>query len=169
MGYQVISFFCALSLKSAFIFIFFNFQKKKGRKTMKQTLKISISLISLLAICLCVFSCAKPETGLWKDATYTKDTTLGEGSVTVKVDVVAEDKTVTFTLKTDAKNLGEALYSLELINDASFFDTLNGMRADWSTDKAYWAFYKGDEYMMVGVDRAPVSEGTHYRLVYTVG
>jgi hypothetical protein len=106
-------------------------------------------------------------TGLWADATYTEDTNVGTGAKTVTVLVTAEDTTVTLTVKTDKAMLGEALYELELINDASFFDTLNGIKADWDAHSAYWAFYVGDEYAMVGANETAIQGGETYKFVYT--
>ncbi len=135
---------------------------------MKQALKISLSLLLVLAAILCFVSCNKIEAeGLWENATYRKDVTVGEGSKEVKIDVEAGEQFITITVKTDEALLGNALYAEELINDASFFDTLNGIKADWNADKAYWAFYKGEEYMMVGVNDTSISGGEHYRFVYT--
>ena len=106
-------------------------------------------------------------TGLWANAKYLKDTTVGEGAKTVLVDIEADGKKITITVKTDKATLGEALFELGVINDASFFDVANGITASWSADNAYWGFYQGDEYMMVGVSDAAISGGEHYRLVYT--
>ena len=108
-----------------------------------------------------------PAKGFWKTATYRKDTTVGEGSKTVKVDVEIDNKSITITLKTNEKKLGDALYKAKLINDANFFDTLNGIELDWDTYKAYWGFYEGTTYMMVGVNETEISGGEHYRFVYT--
>ena len=105
--------------------------------------------------------------GLWKTATYRKNATVGEGSKSVEVDVEAEGKKITITVKTDASTLGKALFDAKIINDASFFDTCNGIKADWDADKAYWAFYVGKDYASVGVDAAEISGGEHYRLVYS--
>ena len=106
-------------------------------------------------------------TGLWATAKYLKDTTVGEGAKTVLVDIEADGKKITLTVKTDKATLGEALYELGIINDASFFDVVNGITASWSADQAYWGFYQGNDYMMVGVGDATISGGEHYRLVYT--
>ena len=104
---------------------------------------------------------------LWDTATYTENAEVGNGSKTVQVDIVAKGHTVTLTVKTDAANLGEALYALELINDASFFDVANGMKADWNADQAYWAFYIGETMASYGVNDAAISGGEYFRLVYT--
>ena len=134
---------------------------------MKKILKVSTCLLLLLATLALLIGCAPKPTGLWADATYTKDTTLGSGKTTVSVAIVCEDKTVTLTVKTDKDNLGAALYELEIINDPSFFDTVNGIKADWDADKAYWGFYIGEEYAMHGASDEKITNGGVYKLVYT--
>ena len=106
-------------------------------------------------------------TGLWADAMYVKDTTLGEGANTVTVTVEAEGQSIVLTVKTDKDNLGAALYELELIDDPSFFSVCNGMTADWNKDQAYWAFYVGDDYATYGVDSATTAGSPVYKIVYT--
>lgn len=130
-------------------------------------------LLLLLSLALSVIACGEPapippEASLWDSATYTADTTVGEGEKTVTVKITAEEKTVTLTVKTDAETLGAALYALELVNDPSFFDTANGMQANWEKYKAYWAFYIGDEFASVGINDATLAGGEHFALVYTV-
>lgn len=130
----------------------------------------------LLAVCLALSlaACGESLPEVWQDAVYTSDTKLGEGSKTVTVDCVAEDKTVTFTVSTDAETLGEALLSLGLVaGDESeyglYVKSVNGMTADYDKDGYYWAFYSNGEYMMTGVDSTPISDGEHYELVREKG
>lgn len=106
-------------------------------------------------------------TGLWASAKYRSNTTIGEGSKSVSFDIEAEGKKITITLKTDKNTLGEAMYEHDLINDPTFFDTLNGMLASWDKDQAYWAFYQGENFMMVGVGDTTIEGGEAYRFVYT--
>lgn len=147
--------------------------------------RITLTLLVLMLALCCVFSivsCEKTEDttaetlaegekieaeGLWKKATYLSNTTVGEGAKTVTVTVVAEGKSLTITLKTDKEKLGEAMFEHKLINDASFFNVLNGIEASWEKDNAYWAFYNGDEYLNVGVNETNISGGEHFRFVYT--
>lgn len=129
---------------------------------------ISLLLIVAMALCACG---KKAPTGLWKDATYTKDTTLGEGSKTVTVAVEMEEKSVTFTVKTDAETVGEALLEHELIAGDEgpyglYVKTVNGVRADYDKDGCYWAFYVGQDYAMQGIELTPIDESAAYRLVY---
>ena len=106
-------------------------------------------------------------TGLWTNATYLEDTTLGEGAKTVNFTVEAEGQRITITLKTDAATLGEAMYAENLVNDASFFNVLNGIEASWEKDSAYWAFYQGEAMMMHGIGDETIADGASYRFVYT--
>ena len=136
---------------------------------MKKSIVSTVSIVLALLCLLCLASCGEKveETGLWEGATYLSDTILGKGEKTVSFDIEAEEQVITITLKTDKATLGEAMYEHGLINDASFFNVLNGIEASWEQDQAYWAFYQGEDFMMVGVDEAEISGGEHYRFVYT--
>ena len=82
---------------------------------MKITTRITLFLLAVLTL-LCLASCADVEaTGAWESATYTSDKTFGNGGKTVTVEVKAEEQSVTFTLKTDAETLGDALLEHGLI------------------------------------------------------
>ena len=111
------------------------------------------------------------QDSLWANATYTEDTELGEGNTTVHVEVKVNDKSVTFTVHTDKTILGDALLEHEIIAGEDgdyglYIKEVNGITADYNTDKAYWAFYKDREYATTGVDGATISDGEHYELVY---
>ena len=147
------------------------FQKTKGKEKMKNTTRtLSLMLVVILAISLTACGGHKVDvTGLWEQATYTADTTIGKGATTVQVEFVIEDQSITITLKTDKKNLGEALYEHSLINDPAFFDTANGIKADWNANQAWWKVCKGGEMTMVGVNDLTLTDGDHYELIYTIG
>ncbi|MBQ3228799.1 MAG: DUF4430 domain-containing protein [Clostridia bacterium] len=156
---------------------------------MKKTIKSTFALILALLMTLCLFACKQqaetPETsagtfengvaiapeGLWKDATYLSDAEFGEGAKTVKVKVIAEDKSVTFTVKTDAATLGEALLAHGLIAGDEgqyglYIKYVNGIRADYDLDKRYWNFTKNGEYMMTGADMTEIADGECYEFTY---
>ncbi len=155
--------------------------------------RISLVLLSvLLAALLCFSSCtnksaetpdgetttneATNETsakeGIWASAVYSEDTVLGEGDVTVFVEVKAEERAVTFTIKTDKTILGDALIENELVKGEQgdyglYIKEVNGILADYSLTQSYWSFYIDGEIAITGVDGTKISEGGHYELVYT--
>ena len=156
---------------------------------MKKTIKLTLALFLALLMTVCLFACKQqvetPETsagtsenggavapeGLWKDATYLSDAEFGEGAKTVKVKVIAEDKSVTFTVKTDAATLGEALLAHGLIAGDEgqyglYIKYVNGIRADYDLDKRYWNFTKNGEYMMTGADMTEIADGECYEFTY---
>lgn len=137
-------------------------------KTMLKSVSLVLAFVLLLSFTACG---AQKADDLWKDAAYTADTTLGDGAKTVTVKVEANDKTVTFTVKTDAETVGAALLENSLIaGDESeyglYIKKVNGITADYDTDKAYWAFYVNGEYAMSGVDSTNIDESAVYSLVY---
>ena len=133
---------------------------------MKKALSVLLCVAIVIVGIVSITSCNNTAEGVWENATYTKDTTLGDGEKEVKVEFEAQDKSVTITLLTDKDTLGEALYEHGLINDPSFFDTANGMKADWSKDQSWWNVQKDGVSSMVGVDQIQISNGEHYELVY---
>lgn len=139
---------------------------------MKQTKRITLVLLALLMI-LSLVACATVEkTGAWENATYRKDKEFGEGAITVTVKVEAEEQSVTFTIHTDEKYLGDALLAHDLIAGEEgpyglYVKTVNGIVADYDEDQSYWNFTKNGELMMVGVDGAEIADGESYELTKT--
>ena len=138
---------------------------------------LSISLVSLtliLAFILCLSSCssAVDADALWENAVYLEDTELGTGEKTVSVEVKAGEKSVVFTISTDASVLGDALLEHSLIDGemgayGMYIKKVNGITADYDVDQSYWGFYKDGEYMITGVDSTEFSDGESFELVYT--
>ncbi len=138
---------------------------------MKKNLTIALSLVLVLILCLA--SCNKVDAeGLWEEATYRRDMTFGKGETTVEVEVKVEDQSVTFTVNTDKKTLGDALIEHKLIEGDQgayglYVKRVNGIRADYDKDGAYWGLFKNGEMCMNGVDATQIADGEHYELVYT--
>ena len=139
---------------------------------MKKTIRI---LISILCIALLFAGCNKGPVYVDGTAKYTEDVTLGEGSKTITVTVKDhEGKAVVFTIKTDAKTVGDALLENELIAGDEgayglYVKVVNGLRADYDKDHAYWGFNVNGETSLTGVDMTDLTDGGVYELVYTVG
>lgn len=137
---------------------------------MKKTVSIALLFICIFSLVACGNSVDK--TGLWENATYLQDTEFGEGAKTVTVEVKVEEQTVTFTINTDKKTVGEALVENKLIEgDQSaygiYIKKVNGITADYDIDQSYWAFYINGEMAMTGVDSTDIDENAIYRLEYT--
>ena len=142
----------------------------------KSTKFIALILSALMLLCFVACNTATGNeetttgisaTGIWANATYLEDTTIGDGAKSVSFTVEAEGQKITITLKTDAATLGEAMYDNGLVENASFFSVLNGMEASWEKSMAYWGFYRGEDLMMHGIGDEPITDGASYRFVYT--
>ncbi len=135
---------------------------------------------ALICTLLIIFACFnftacnnKNESDLWQDATYTKDTEIGNGSKTVYVEVVAQDKSVTFTINTDKEILGDALMEHKLISGEKgpyglYVKFVNGIEADYDKTKSFWALTKNGESLVTGVDGEKIKNKSHYELIYTL-
>ena len=137
---------------------------------MKKTIKSTISILLAFMFVICLASCGEQveKEGLWENATYLKDTELGEGAKTAVVEVKAGEQSITFTVHTDEEMLGAALVSHNLIEGKDgLYTKVNGMVADYNVDQSYWAFYIGGEFAMAGMDDTPITEDAVYRLEYT--
>ena len=140
---------------------------------MKNTLTKISAIFILIMTLLSLASCRDTvdAEGLWESATYRRNMTFGNGEKTVEVEVRAGEDSVTFTIKTDKKYLGDALTAHGLIEGEEgqfglYIKRVNGILADYDVDRSWWGFYKSGEYMMSGVDGAEIADGEHYELVY---
>ena len=97
-----------------------------------------------------------------------------EGSKEIVIKVVDNNKeTTTYELKTDAKYLKEAMDEADGLEYSGtegqyglMIDTVNGIRADYTLDGAYWSFYINDEYCNYGISEQPVEDGDVFSIVY---
>ena len=98
-----------------------------------------------------------------------------EGSKEISIEVVDKDgKSTTYELNTDAEFLQQAMDEAEGLTYGGAetqygftVDTVNGVCADYTKDKAYWSFYVNDAYCNYGISAQPVADGDAFRSVYT--
>jgi len=132
-----------------------------------------ICIVLLTVLCICIAGCGnKADADLWSNALYTEDTQLGSGEKTIYVDVVTEEKTVTFTIKTDKEMVGDALMEHNLVSGEKgayglYVKFVNGIEADYDKNQSYWAFTKDGESLLTGVDGEKIKADAHYELTYT--
>ncbi|MCL2035887.1 MAG: DUF4430 domain-containing protein [Oscillospiraceae bacterium] len=82
------------------------------------------------------------------------------------------DNIMEFTVKTNEKTVGAALLERGLIEGTVgeyglLVTVVADISADYTKDKAYWAFYIDDEYATVGADSTEIEEGVVYAFIYT--
>lgn len=99
-----------------------------------------------------------------------------EGSKSVTIDVVndVQEKT-TYEIRTDAEYLRRAMEETEGLTFSGseseygmMVDTVNGVKADYNVNGAYWAFYVNGGYCNYGIDSQPVLDGDVFTIEYTV-
>lgn len=136
---------------------------------MKTMTRVALVVLALLTV-ISLVACADVEkTGVWEDATYTSDKTFGNGDKTVMVEVVAEEQSITFTLKTDKETLADALIEHALVEGEDgayglYIKKVNGITADYDIDQTYWSLSKNGEMLMTGVSSTAIADGEHYEL-----
>lgn len=98
-----------------------------------------------------------------------------EGVKSVTIDVVDDrQQKTTYRLETDAEYLQQAMEEAEGLTFSGtegiygmMVDTVNGVRADYDTDGAYWGFYVNGEYCNYGIDAQPIRDGDVFSIEYT--
>ena len=131
---------------------------------MKKNTKLILGIVALvvvIAALLGVYLATRPETS--------------QGAKTFTVEVVhADGSSKTFTYHTDEEYLGTVLEAEGLIKGEmgpyglTIFE-VDGERAVWEENGAYWAIFVNGEYGMTGVDTTPVNDGDAFKLEYTLG
>ena len=124
----------------------------------------------ILTLLFALASCS--EENPWETAKYTEDTSLGEGATTFTLIVEVLEHSVTFTVNTDEKTVGDALLKLGVIEGVDsqyglYMKKVNGVLADYDKNQRYWAFYINNEYASSGVDLTEIKNGETYKLVYS--
>ena len=131
---------------------------------MKKNAKLIIGIVVLvvvIAALLCVYLGTRPQTS------------QGAKAFTVEV-VHADGSSKTFEYRTDEEYLGTVLEAEGLIKGEmgpyglTIFE-VDGERAVWEENGAYWAIFVNGDYGMTGVDTTPVNDGDAFKLEYTLG
>ena len=105
---------------------------------------------------------------------YSEKTTEGMKHVTIEV-VMADETSSVYNVDTDGEYLIDAMNAadgLTFEGEEGIYglsiSTVNGVRADYTLDGAYWAFYVDGEYCNYGVSEQPIEDGDEFSIVYTV-
>ena len=130
------------------------------KKVTKKLLAVGV-LLCVMAAFLVIYAATRPET------------VTGGKKFTVEA-IHSDGMTAEFTYQTDAEYLGAFLLEEGLIEGEEgayglYIKVVDGERADYDLDGAYWAFYQGEEYAAQGIDQTPIYDGDTFKLVYTCG
>lgn len=144
-------------------------------KTQKKT-KIFSALILSAMLTMLIFTTGCKEQikteGLWQNAVYTEDKTFGSGKTTIYVEVQAEAQQVLFAVNTDKEILSDVLLEFSLVEGDNseyglYIKKVNGIRADYDLDKAYWGLFKNGSMLMTGASDTKISNGDKYAFIYS--
>lgn len=136
------------------------------------SLILALTLVAAMAFAL--VSCGNTSSN-GADTSSQSDTSEQKAEITITVQVKGSDGNVAnFVITTSSEFLRGALEQENLIEgDESeyglYVKVVNGERADYDEDGAYWSFYKDGEYLMTGVDTTPISDGDVFSIEYTKG
>ena len=92
--------------------------------------------------------------------------------VSITVKVIAADKTEkAFNIETDKKNLGDALFEEGLVTEAEhksgFYTYIDGVRADYNKDGAWWCLTKGGNEVFTGFNDTKIADGDTFEITNT--
>ena len=94
------------------------------------------------------------------------------GSKQVTVEVVDDSGAATvYEFSTDALYLRQVMEQAEGLTFEGadgMVTTVNGLRADYVLDGAYWGFFVNGEYCNYGIDQQPVEDADRFSIVYTL-
>ena len=98
---------------------------------------------------------------------------IGNGSNVFLFEVTDDEGNVSaWNVHTNAATVGAALVEVGLIEGEEhdfglMVSHVNGLRADYVEDGAWWSFHIDGEMAMEGVDTTDIKEGVTYAFVYT--
>lgn len=126
----------------------------------KKIVLSAVALAALIAVLAAVWWFNRPETS------------IGEKNVTVEV-VHKDERKRTFTCSTDEEYLDKLLVSEGIVEDNQaefglYILVVDGERADYNEDGAYWAVFQNDEATVTGASETPIHDGDVISLVYTL-
>ena len=130
---------------------------------MKSKKILAVALVAVLVVAMALAYTA-----------YSEKTVEGMKEVTIVV-VMADETSTVYEVSTDGEYLIDAMNEadgLTFEGEEGIYglsiSTVNGVRADYTLDGAYWAFYVGGEYCNYGVSEQPIEDGDSFSIVYTV-
>lgn len=90
----------------------------------------------------------------------------------ISVTIVFQDKREkAIDIETEAEYLADALFEKGLIKEdeykSGFYTYIDGVRADYNEDKAWWCVTKGGEMTNKGMNDLPIADGDRFEITHT--
>lgn len=137
---------------------------------MKKTTTKLLCALLLAALVFTLSGCAQKDAApaATQQAATLPGGEIGKGEKAFPFTVVdKEGKETSFTVHTDKETVGDALLAAGLIEGETsqyglYVKKVNGIAADYDTDKTYWAFYVNGAYATSGVDITKIEDNATY-------
>lgn len=126
---------------------------------MKRVLSLILAVLLLVSmLCACSGDAKETETD----------------GISITFTVTHDDGTEKkFDITTTATTLADALLQEKLVEEsaesAGLYDVVDGEKADWNDNEAWWCFYKAGEMLSVGINETEIADGESYEAVFTHG
>lgn len=130
------------------------------KRSNKKTIIAAVILVVIVAAIAVVYGVFAPKGS------------AGSKAITVTV-VDNNEAEQVYEHKTDAEYLRQALEEIDGLEIEGedgeyglYVKVVNGLRADYDEDGAYWSFYVNDEYCNYSVDEQPINDGDNFTIKY---
>jgi len=120
-------------------------------------------LVLLAAVLIFAAACGSANSATAQSQhkkTFTLEVTDDTGNVSSQTIITTEETVGAALVKEGVIEGTESEFGLMVMY-------VNGLRADYDEDGAWWAFYINGEMAMAGVDTTDIDEGETYAFVYT--
>lgn len=136
--------------------------ENQAKKSNKKVVFGAIALVAVIAILAAVFFFFREKPV--------------EGAKAITIEVIdKEQNSSVYEVHTDAEFLRQAMEEAEGLEFSGteseyglMVETVNGVKADYNADGAYWSFYVNGTYCNYGVDAQPVEDGDAFQIKYEV-
>lgn len=127
-------------------------------KNKKLAIVLCSVLVVLIAAASVIFAVTRPET----------DDDKKDIVVTVEYKDGQEKE---FEIKTEKEFLADALLEEEMVSkeeyEMGYYTVIDGVRADYTQDGAWWCVYEAGEMTSVGMNELAIEDGDEFEIVYT--
>jgi len=129
---------------------------------MKKTKSVIILSVALASLMLFFAGCKAEK----------KNRQPLEEKLAITVTVVHKDKSEKeFEIETSCSNLGEALFEEGIVNEeeykSGFYTVIDGERADYNKDNAYWWIKENGSDATTGANDIELEDGDKFEFIYT--